>query len=112
MSHVFAQRAPEVGGSRAVDLPRGHPDPALRDSATEALRQFEQLAVRVLSRLGVDGAEPLAASIIALIAGTALRRQSGQYTEQEEARLMTTAIRGLVAAHVLGEEKVAALLKR
>lgn len=112
VSHVFAQRGPEVAALELSIFLAATRDPALRDSATEALRQFEQLAVRVLSRLGVDGAEPLAASIIALIAGTALRRQSGQYTEQEEARLMTRAIRDLIAAHVLGEEKVAALLKR
>lgn len=112
VSHVFAQRGPEVAAPELSIFLAATRDPALRDSATEALRQFEQLAVRVLSRLGVDGAEPLAASIIALIAGTALRRQSGQYTEQEEARLMTRAIRDLIAAHVLGEEKVAALLKR
>ena len=112
VSHVFAQRGPEVAALELSIFLAATRDPALRDSATEALRQFEQLAVRVLSRLGVDGAEPLAASIIAIVAGTALRRQSGQYTEQEEARLMTRAIRDLIAAHVLGEEKVAALLKR
>ncbi len=112
VSHVFAQRGPEVAALELSIFLAATRDPALRDSATEALRQFEQLAVRVLSRLGVDGAEPLAASIIAIIAGTALRRQSGQYTEQEEARLMTRAVRDLIAAYVLGEEKVAALLKR
>ncbi len=112
VSHVFAQRGPEVAALELSIFLAATRDPALRDSATEALRQFEQLAVRVLSRLGVDGAEPLAASIIAIVAGTALRRQSGQYTEQEEARLMTQAIRDLIAAHVLGEEKVASLLKR
>ena len=112
VSHVFSQRGPEVAALELSIFLAATRDPALRDSATEALRQFEQLAVRVLSRLGVEGAEPLAASIIAIVAGTALRRQSGQYTEQEEARLMTRAIRDLIAAHVLGEEKVAALLKR
>jgi DNA-binding transcriptional regulator YbjK len=112
VSHVFAQRGPEVAALELSIFLAATRDPALRESATEALRQFEQLAVRVLSRLGVDGAEPLAASIIAIVAGTALRRQSGQYTEQEEARLMTQAIRDLIAAHVLGEEKVASLLKR
>ena len=112
VSHVFAQRGPEVAALELSIYLAATRDPALRDSATEALEKFEALAVRMLSRLGVQKGEPLAASIIALIAGTALRRQSGQYTEAQEARQMTTAIRNLIAAHILGDEKVAAALRR
>jgi DNA-binding transcriptional regulator YbjK len=112
VSHVFTQRTPEVAALELSIFLAATRDPALRDSATEALERFEALAVTVLSRLGVEGAEPLAASIIALIAGTALRRQTGQYTEAAEARLMTTAIRDLVAAHVLGKDAVREALKR
>ena len=112
VSHVFALRGPEVAALElSIFLAATH-DPDLREAATDTLRQFEQLVVTVLSRLGVDDAEPLAASIIALIAGTALRRQARLYSEDEEARMMTRAIGDLIAAHVMGEEKVASLLKR
>jgi DNA-binding transcriptional regulator YbjK len=111
VSHVFAQRGPDVAALELSIYLAATRDPALRDAATEALEGFEALAVGVLGRLGVDRAEPLAASIIALIAGTALRRQSGQYGEAVEARLMTAAIRDLIAAHLLGEEKVKQVLK-
>jgi AcrR family transcriptional regulator len=110
VSHVFAQRGPEVAGRELSIYLAATRDPALRDAATEVLEQFEVLVVRILARLGVPNGEALAASIIALVAGTALRRQSGQYTEQKEARQMTKAIRNLIAAHVLGEEKVNKLL--
>jgi DNA-binding transcriptional regulator YbjK len=110
VSRVFAERGPEVAALELSIYLAATRDPALRDSATESLQELERLVVRVLARLGLEGAEPLAASIIALIAGTALRRQSGQYSEKDEARMMTAAIRNLVAAHVLGEEKIAALL--
>lgn len=112
VSHVFAQRGPEVAALELSIYLAATRDPALRESATEALERFETLAVQILGRLGVQDSEPLAASIIALIAGTALRRQSGQYTEQQEARQMTTAIRNLIAAHILGDEKVSAALRR
>ncbi len=109
---MFALRGPEVAALElSIFLAATH-DPALREAATDTLRQFEQLVVTVLSRLGVDDAEPLAASIIALIAGTALRRQSRLYSEDDEARMMTTGIRDLIAAHVLGDEKVEAALRR
>lgn len=112
VSHVFKQRGPEVAALELSIFLAATRDPALRDAATEALERFEALAVRILSRLGVQKGEPLAASIIALVAGTALRRQSGQYTEPQEARQMTAAIRNLIAAHILGDEKVSAALRR
>jgi DNA-binding transcriptional regulator YbjK len=112
VSHVFALRGPDVAALElSIFLAATH-DPALREAATETLRQFEQLVVTVLSRLGVEDAEPLAASIIALIAGTALRRQSGLYSEKDEAQMMTRGIRDLIAAHVLGDEKVTDALRR
>ena len=112
VSEVFGQRTPEVARLQLAIFLAASQDPALREAATEALRSFEQLAVRVLSRLGVQDPEALAAAVIALIAGTAVRRQCDVYTEQEEAQLLTTAIRGLVAAHVLGEDAVKKALQR
>ncbi len=110
-SRIFNARTPEVAGLQLSIFLAATRDPALRDTATEALRSFEQLAVRVLSRMGVEDPQPLAAAVIALIAGTAFRRQSDQYTEAEEALLLATAVRGLVAAHVLGEDAVTNVLK-
>ena len=54
MSQVFGQRTPEVARLQLSIFLAATQDPALRDTATEALRSFEQLAVRVLSRLGVE----------------------------------------------------------
>ena len=86
VSHVFAQRGPEVAGAPAVDLPRRdpRPGPARRRHRGAPPVRAARGARAVPARR--RGAEPLAASIIAIVAGTALRRQSGQYTEQEEAR--------------------------
>lgn len=109
-SSVFSQRTPEVAALQLSIFLAATRDPALRDSATEALESFEHLATRVLSRLGVEEPQSLAASIIALIAGTTVRRQSNQYTEQEEARLLSSAIRSLIAAHLLGEDAVSKAL--
>jgi TetR/AcrR family transcriptional regulator, regulator of biofilm formation and stress response len=111
VSQVFGQRTPEVARLHLSIFLAATQDPALRDTATEALRSFEQLAVRVLSRLGVENPEPLASAVIAIVAGSALRRQSDQYSDHEEARLLTAAIRGLIAAHLMGDEKVAKALR-
>ena len=70
------------------------------------------LADRLLRQVGVDEPGTLAAMIVSLIVGTALRRQSGYYAEQVEARLLTAAIRDLLAAHLLGPATVAATVLR
>ena len=111
VSQAFGQRTPEVARLQLAIFLAATQDPALRETATEALRSFEQLAVRVLSRQGVENPEALAAAVIALIAGSAFRRQSDQYSDHEEARILSTAIRGLIAAHLLGEEKVTQALR-
>ena len=111
VAQVFSQRTPEVARLHLAIFLAATQDPALRDTATEALRSFEQLAARVLSRLGVEKPDALAAAVIALIAGSAFRRQSDQYSDQEEARILATAISGLIAAHLLGEDKVTRALK-
>jgi len=111
VSQVFGLRTPEVARLQLSIFLAAAQDPALRDTATEALRSIEKMAVGVLSRLGIEDPEALASAVIAVFAGSALRRQSDQYSDQEEARLLTTAIRGLVAAHLIGEEKVTRALK-
>jgi DNA-binding transcriptional regulator YbjK len=111
VGHIFAERGPEAAALELSIFLAATRDPALRDSATETLRELERLVIRVLSRLGLEDPESLAASIITVITGTALRRQSGQYSEKDEARMMAKTIRDLIAAHVLGEEKIAAVLR-
>ena len=110
VSRVFGLRTPEVARLQLSIFLAATQDPALRDTATEALRSIETMAAGVLSRLGIEEPEALASAVIAIFAGSALRRQSDQYSDQEEARLMTTAIRGLIAAHLMGEEKVTTAL--
>jgi AcrR family transcriptional regulator len=112
VSEVFGQRTPEVAGLQLSIFLAATRDPALRGTATEALRSFEQLALRVLGRLGIADAQQLAAAIIALIAGTAVRRQCDQYGDREEASLLAAGIRGLIAAHLLGGDAVTQALKR
>lgn len=106
ISAVFAARGPEMAALELSIFLAAARVPELRDDATRAIQAFETLITHVLARVGIDEPGNLAASIVAVIAGTALRRQSGAYSEQAEARLLTAAIRDLVAAHVLGPEGV------
>lgn len=103
---VFATRGPEVAALELSIFLAAARQPELRDQATRAMQAFEALASSLLSGVGVEQPGELAAAIVALIAGTALRRQSGLYAEDVEARLLTTAIRNLVAAHALGPDGV------
>lgn len=103
---VFATRGPEVAALELSIFLAAARQPELRDQAARAMRAFESLAGSVLTRVGIDAPADLAAAIVALIGGTALRRQSGLYSEEAEARLLTAAIRNLVAAHALGPEGV------
>jgi DNA-binding transcriptional regulator YbjK len=112
VSRVWALRGPEVAAVELSIFLAATRDPKLKDAATEALASFERLAERLLGRMGVEDAGPLAASVIALIAGSAVRRQAGQYPEDVEARMLATAIRDLAAAHVLGEDAVRRALQR
>lgn len=103
---VFAARGPEIAALELSIFLAAARVPELRDNAAEAMGALEKLAVAMLERVGVTDGAALAATIVALIAGTALRRQAGQYSEPAEALLLTSAVRDLVAAHVLGAETV------
>lgn len=105
-SRVFAARGPEVAGLELAIFLAAAREPELRDGAARSMQAFEDLATRLLRRVGVPEADALAASIVTLIMGTAVRRQSGLYTEDVEARLLVSAIRSLVAAHAIGPEDV------
>ncbi len=97
---VFATRSPEKAGTELAIYLAAARDPQLKSTAAEALQALEDLAVRTFERLGIVAARDLASQAVALIAGSALRRQSAQYDDAEEARLLTSAVRHLVAGHV------------
>lgn len=103
---VFEDRGPEVAALELSIFLAAAREPELKKVAGEAHRSLEGLANALLSRIGVTDADEVAAAIVALIAGTALRRQSGVYSERDEARFLTAAIRNLVAAHVVGPDVV------
>lgn len=103
---VFEQRGPEVAALELSILLAAAREPQLRDVAAAALHAIEAVATAMLAKVGVTGADDLAAAIVALIAGAAVRRQSGVYSEQTEAHILTSAIRNLVAAHALGPDGV------
>lgn len=110
ISLVFAQRGPEVAALELSIFLAAAREPRLRDVAAAALTSLEGLAGVLLARAGVVDGDEVVAAIVALIAGTALRRQSGLYSEQDEAEFLAAAIRSLVAAHAIGADGVAAAL--
>jgi DNA-binding transcriptional regulator YbjK len=106
IARVFAVRGPEVAALELAIFLAAARAPELRDNAARAMQALETLATNVLARVGVHDSGTLAASIVTLIIGTALRRQSGLYTEDQEARLLVSAIHGLVAVQAIGPEGV------
>ena len=106
ISRVFAVRGPDVAALELAIFLAAARVPELRDNATRAMQALEDLATKLLQRVGVREPGQLAASIVTLIIGTALRRQSGLYTEDVEARLVVSTIRALVAAHAIGTDGV------
>ncbi|MET1061693.1 MAG: TetR family transcriptional regulator [Aeromicrobium sp.] len=107
---VFASRGPDVAALELSIFLAAAREPELQDAARLAMAAFEEFATRLLAGAGIDEPDHLAAAVVALIMGTALRRQSGFYPEDTEARLLTAAIRDLVAARALGPEGVDRLL--
>lgn len=103
---VFVQRGPEVAALELSIFLAAAREPSLQDVAARALESLQTFAATMLGRVGVKDAPQLAASIMALIVGAAVRRQSTLHSEVEEARILTTAIRQLVAAHAIGPDGV------
>lgn len=110
ISAVFAARGPEVAALELSIFLAAARDPQLQDVAGAGLRSIERLAGMLLAQVGITEATDLAAAMVALIAGTALRRQSRVYSEQDEARFLAVAIRSLVAAHAMGPQAVTAAI--
>jgi DNA-binding transcriptional regulator YbjK len=103
---IFTSRGPEVARLELSIFLAAARVPELRDNAARAMRALEAVAEKVLLRVGVTEPTTVSRAMVALIAGTALRRQSGEYTDESEARMLASAIRDLVAAHALGPDKV------
>ncbi len=112
VAQVFADRGPEKAGTELAIYLAAARDPELRETAAGAMRAFEDLTVSVLARVGLASARELASQVVAQIAGVALRRQSGHYDEVTEARLLTTAVRNLVAAHLMDDDVVTQAIAR
>lgn len=103
---VFARRGPEIAAVELSVFLAAAREPRLRDLAATVVESLEGLMTVLLGRAGVADAGQVSAGIATLIGGTALRRQSGRYSEENEALMLTKAIRDLVAAHVLGSDVV------
>lgn len=110
IADVFTRRGPEVAALHLSVFLSVAREPELQDVAAAALRSIERLATVVLAKVGVHGSDEVAAGVVALIAGTAMRRQSRVYSDDTEARFLGAAIRNLVAAHAIGPEAVSAAL--
>jgi DNA-binding transcriptional regulator YbjK len=110
LTSVFEARGPEVAGLELSIFLAAAQDPRLQDTARAAMEAFEAFATRLLASAGVTAADHLSAAIVSLLMGTALRRQSGYYPEPTEARILTAAIRDLLAAHGLGPNGVDSVL--
>ena len=94
---VFAERGPDVAALHLSIFLAAAREPTLREVTDAALRALEGLSTSILAKIGAPDSDELAAAVVALIAGTALRRQTGVYSEDAEARFLTAAIRDLVA---------------
>jgi DNA-binding transcriptional regulator YbjK len=103
---VFAQRGPDVAAVEISIYLAAARDPQLHDVARAAIRALDALATTALTKGGIPDAQDLAASIVSLIGGTGLHRQSGLFSEPQEARMLVTSIRKLVAGHMLGHEGI------
>jgi len=108
---VFAARDASAAGLELTLYLHATRDPELRTEAQMALRTFERLIATILRRAGLADPEPLVAAMTAQIAGVALRRQSHD-DDVAEARHLAAALRGLLAAHVLGDAAVEDALAR
>ncbi|MFT4299385.1 MAG: TetR family transcriptional regulator [Aeromicrobium sp.] len=108
---VYSARSPEIAGTQLAIYLASARDPELRELAAQALTALDDLTRSMLTRLRIESVDTLASAITALIAGSAFRRQSGASSDAEEARLLATSLRHLVAAHLLGEDAVTTALR-
>lgn len=104
---IFAVRSPEIVGLQLAIYLAAARAPELRTKAADSLSALEALCAKMLHHVGVDGAEELSRSIVAVIAGSAFGRLSERHTDEEEADMLYRAIRGLVVSALLTEDEIA-----
>ena len=101
ISTIFTHRGAETAAVELSIFLAAAREPALRDLAATLVESLDALVTSLLVRAGVADAGRVAASIAALIGGTALRRQAGRSSENQEAQALARSIRDLVAASLL-----------
>ncbi len=109
---IFAVRSPNVVGLHLSIYLAAARDHELRRRAAEALDALEILATKTLQNVGIVGADDLARSLVALIAGSAVGRLSERNSNEDEAAMLYRSIRGLVVATLLSEDEIMTTLKR
>lgn len=103
VEYAFAQRSPQVAALELSIFLAAVRDPDLSELASQALSSLESLATGLLTAIGVPEPQELAARVVALIAGTAVRRQSPAVDDASEARMLADSIRDLVVASRLDD---------
>lgn len=112
VEYAFSQRSPQAAGLELSIFLAAVRDPRLTQLAGEALQSLEALTSGLLRAIGAGEPDALAATVTALIAGTAVRRQSSAVDDASEAHMLASAIRDLVAASQMPEAAKAATLTR
>lgn len=80
-------------------------DPELREDTVRATETFHRRLIAMLVSSGIEDAEPLAAAMSAQLVGVAMQRQCSD-DDEAAAQYLAHALRGLIAAHVLGPARV------
>lgn len=111
VSAVFAARGPEVAAGELSIYLAATRDESLISEARAAVSALETLVITWLKMGRVPDPEVVAPSVLSLIGGVALRRQSKVRDESDEAQLLADAVLGLVAAHSLGRDKVREIVR-
>lgn len=99
-ARLFAVRTPEIVAVQLAIYLAAARDDALRTTAAQALDAFDHLIRGALVPEHATDPDTLVAGIFALIAGSAVRRQSGRFDEVTEARILVTSIGHLIRGHL------------
>ena len=111
ISAVFAVRTIEVVRLHLAIYLAAAGHPTLSGKAAEGLAAMEALAAKVLGDIGVAEPAALAQSIVALIAGSAMRRIADRLDNDAEALILYRAIRALVVASLMDENEIVTRLR-
>lgn len=112
ISAVFAVRTVDVVRLHLAIYLAASAHPTLNHKAAESLETMETLTSRILAEVGVPEPAALAQSIVALIAGSAMRRIAGRLDNDAEALILYRAIRALVVASIMDEDDIVEHIRR